>query len=465
MMQQGQSVSDILYITPEGAPMVFTPPSDALEDNGKIPDKKGYGFDACSPKMFLERADVKDGKVVFPGASSYEVMVLPNFKTMTPALLEKITSLVKSGAKIIGTPPLKSPSLVDYPNCDNQVLAMAEELWGTLESPQNLEQRKFGEGMIFWGGNLHNAETLGALYPDYESTVEILSLIGIHQDFNSKNNSIRYGHRKTTNKDIYFIANRTDTFQTTECNFRASGNPEIWITATGESRKIADYTVKNGITSIPMEFFPYESFFIVFVENKSSNSTTEKSEPNFLNLKEIKTLEGEWEVSFNPKMGGPKSIIFSILQDWTTHETRGIKYYSGIATYRKTFRVSNLVNQSYFIDLGVVHDIASVKLNGKDIGVVWCAPWRIDISEALNEGENELEIEVANRWINRLLGDQQKPDANVRFVKFENGLMGGKEFTTGRYTFTTEEAMKSFKFTEPLPSGLLGPVTIHEVIE
>ncbi len=465
MMQQGQSVSDILYITPEGAPMVFTPPSDALEDNGKIPDKKGYGFDACSPKMFLERADVKDGKVVFPGASSYEVMVLPNFKTMTPALLEKITSLVKSGAKIIGTPPLKSPSLVDYPNCDNQVLAMAEELWGTLESPQNLEQRKFGEGMIFWGGNLHNAETLGALYPDYESTVEILSLIGIHQDFNSKNNSIRYGHRKTTNKDIYFIANRTDTFQTTECNFRASGNPEIWITATGESRKIADYTVKNGITSIPMEFFPYESFFIVFVENKSSNSTIEKSEPNFLNLKEIKTLEGEWEVSFNPKMGGPKSIIFSILQDWTTHETRGIKYYSGIATYRKTFRVSNLVNQSYFIDLGVVHDIASVKLNGKDIGVVWCAPWRIDISEALNEGENELEIEVANRWINRLLGDQQKPDANVRFVKFENGLMGGKEFTTGRYTFTTEEAMKSFKFTEPLPSGLLGPVTIHEVIE
>jgi len=149
--------------------------------------------------------------------------------------------------------------------------------------------------------------------------------------------------------------------------------------------------------------------------------------------------------------------------DWTAHEMRGIKYYSGIASYKKTFNIEKLENKAYYIDLGVVHDIARVKLNGKDIGVVWCAPWRIDGSEALKEGENQLEIEVANRWINRLLGDRQKPDANVRTVKFENGLMGGKEYTTGRYTFTTDAAMESFKFTEPLSSGLLGPVTIQEV--
>jgi hypothetical protein len=75
------------------------------------------------------------------------------------------------------------------------------------------------------------------------------------------------------------------------------------------------------------------------------------------------------------------------------------------------------------------------------MGVIWCAPWRIDISNAFKEGNNELEMEVANRWINRLLGDQQEPDANVRTVKFENGLMGGQEFTTGRYTFTTKQSM------------------------
>jgi hypothetical protein len=142
---------------------------------------------------------------------------------------------------------------------------------------------------------------------------------------------------------------------------------------------------------------------------------------------------------------------------------REIKYYSGIASYQKTFQTDNLEDIKYYIDLGVVNDIARVKLNGKDLGVIWCAPWRIEISEALKEGENKLEIEVANRWINRLLGDRQEPDANVRTVKFENGLMGGQEFKTGRYTFTTKQAMGSFKFTEPLPSGLLGPVRIMKV--
>ena len=155
-----------------------------------------------------------------------------------------------------------------------------------------------------------------------------------------------------------------------------------------------------------------------------------------------------------------KKIKFDQLQDWTEHEKRGIKYYSGVASYAKRFSIGHIETGRYFIDLGVVNDIARVHLNGKDMGVIWCAPWHIDITEALKAGENELKIEVANRWINRLLGDRQKPDANVRTVKFENGLIGNQEFTTGRYTFTTELAMRSFNFTEPLPSGLLGPVEI-----
>ncbi len=82
----------------------------------------------------------------------------------------------------------------------------------------------------------------------------------------------------------------------------------------------------------------------------------------------------------------------------------------------------------------------------------------LNIETPFKEGNNELEIQVANRWINRLLGDRQQPDANLRTVKFENGLVGGQEFTTGRYTFITRLAMHSFKFTEPLSSGLMGPV-------
>jgi hypothetical protein len=89
----------------------------------------------------------------------------------------------------------------------------------------------------------------------------------------------------------------------------------------------------------------------------------------------------------------------------------------------------------------------------------------IDISTAIVDGENKLEIAVVNRWINRLLGDSREPDANVRTVKFENGLLEGREYFTGRYTFTNKSAMRSFGFTEPRPSRLLGPVSIMEAVK
>ena len=461
MMQQGQAVSDILYLTPEGAPMVFTPPADALEKNGSIPDKKGYGFDACSPKMLIEKADVANGKIVFTGATSYEILVLPDFKSMTPQLLQKIASLVEKGAKIIGNPPVKSPSLTGFPDCDIQVKTLAEKIWGTHQTPQEPVEVKYGKGAIYWGGELSRADS-GLIYPDYESTIKVLSKLGIQQDFQSENKKIRFGHKKTGDRDIYFVANRTDTIQTTNCLFRTEGEPEIWLGTTGEIRKIQEFSVENGITTIPLEFFPYESYFVVFNTGKKGKKSKEGG--NFPVYEELHTLEGSWKISFDPKMGGPEEIEFADLQDWSKHEMRGIKYYSGIATYRKTFNFSGIdKNAKFYLDLGVVNDIALVKLNGKELGVIWCAPWRIEISGALKEGNNELEIEVANRWINRLLGDKLEPDANVRKVKFENGLLGGKEFTTGRYTFTLEQALRSFNFTEPLPSGLLGPVKIEKV--
>jgi len=466
MIQQGQAVSDILYLTPEGAPMIFTPPADALEENGAIPDKKGYGFDGCSPKMFMERAEVKNGKIVFPGASSYEIMVLPNFETMTPELLSEIASMVEKGARIIGTPPVKSPSLTGYPDCDHQVRAMAKELWGTLQTPGKMSERIYGEGCIYWGGELSKAYSDTTLYPDYESTRKVLERVNIQKDFVSGNNKIRFGHRKTGDEDIYFVSNRTREFQNTECVFRATGKPELWEGVTGKSRELRQYTTGDGKTTIELEFDPYESYFIIFRQKMVSGSVAKESNPNFPEYMEIKSIEGPWELAFNPEWGGPEKIIFDKLQDWTEHEMRGIKYYSGKATYTRAFDIAqiNRNNSNLYLDLGVVKDVARVRLNGKDVGVIWCAPWRIDITRAIVEGKNIIEIEVANRWINRLLGDSQEPDANVRTVKFKNGLMGGKEYITGRYTFTTEASMRSFNFTEPLSSGLLGPVTIQEAV-
>jgi hypothetical protein len=465
MMQQGQGVSDILYLTPEGAPMVFNPPADALFKNGAIPDKKGYGFDGCSPKMLLERADVENGRIVFPCATSYRIMVLPNSKTMTPELLEKIASLVEKGATLIGSPPVKSPGLTGYPACDERVKTIAVKLWGILETPGTINKRTYGKGQLIWGGELSNLSP-DSLYPAYAKTAEILSGLNIPEDFSSDNNCIRFGHRRTIEWDIYFIANRTDTFQQVTCRFRAVGEPELWNGTTGETRKITHYTVRDGITIIPLEFFPHESFLITFSSGSNGQDSTGSGNGNFPLISPLISLEGPWNVQFDTIWGGPGKVEFKRLRDWTEHEMRGIKYYSGIATYSKSFKFSNKPgNSRYYIDLGEVHDIARVTLNGKEMGIIWCAPWRLDITKALRKGENKLEIGVANRWINRLVGDRLPPDAGARKVRFENGMLGGKEFLTGRYTFTLDAAMKSFRFTEPLPSGLLGPVTIQEILK
>ncbi|HEX5791027.1 MAG TPA: glycosyl hydrolase, partial [Luteolibacter sp.] len=125
ILRQGVTVSDVLYLTPEGAPQIFLAPPSALEGTGTLLDKKGYGFDGCSPKILMARAEVKDGLIAFPGGTSYRLMVLPQVETMTPALLGKIRDLVKAGATIVGNPPLKSPGLSGYPDCDTELQTLA----------------------------------------------------------------------------------------------------------------------------------------------------------------------------------------------------------------------------------------------------------------------------------------------------------------------------------------------------
>ena len=204
-----------------------------------------------------------------------------------------------------------------------------------------------------------------------------------------------------------------------------------------------------------MTFEPYQSFFVVFSQRGPSKPTQRPAGVNFPKAEVVTTLEGPWEVSFDPKWGGPKTITFETLQDWTKNDLRGIKYYSGIAIYGKTFDLSHQEGKQIYLDLGTVHDIARVKLNGKDLGVIWCAPWRVDITEAVKTRDNVLEISVANRWPNRLLGDQQAPDKDVRTVQWKSGFLEGKVYKTGRYTFTTGRGPGKL-----LASGLLGPVQI-----
>lgn len=454
ILRQGVTVSDVLYLTPEGAPHIFLAPPSALEGSGTLLDKKGYGFDGCSPKILMARAEVKDGRIAFPGGTSYRLMVLPQVETMTPALLGKIRDLVKAGATVVGNPPIQSPSLVDYPVCDKELQTLAKELWGTLEAPPAVTKRTFGQGTIHWCGKL-SPGSQAPLYPEYDLTSELLKGMGVVEDFTATG-PVRYGHRRTKDRDIYFVSNRSSAPVKADCRFRVGqGHPQLWNPVTGEQRALHQFEQKDGTTTIPMEFDALQSFFVVFGGKSQTPALPGK---NFPELKPLLELSGSWEVAFDPKWGGPEKITFDTLQDWTKRSEDGIKYYSGIASYRKTFQIAELPKGRTYLALGTVHDMARVTLNGKDLGVVWCAPWRIELTGALKAGDNQFTIEVANRWPNRMVGDMQPADANAREVQPPPGFLGGKPIKTGRYTYCTHDP---FKPGSPLlPSGLLGPVSI-----
>ncbi len=462
LLQQGRTVADILYLTPEGAPMVFTPPSSALVGNDTLPDRKGYNFDGCAPSVLIAKARVLNHQIVFPGGATYRLLVLPAFETMTPALLNKIESLVRGGAVVIGNPPQKSPSLVNYPECDRIIRSESLKLWGGLKPSNDAVIRPYGKGRIYWGGTL-SLHASKELYPSYEVTAEILNKLGAQEDFTTTG-PVRYTHRKTKTEDIYFVSNKTDQSVQSVCFFNVKGEvPELWDPITGETRKLPVYSQQRGGIVIPLKFDSYQSFFIVLKKPTIPTSSYPKSvKDNFPDKVFVKTIDGPWTVSFDPKWGGPESVVFDQLVDWTLRQEEGIRYYSGIATYNKTFKMPEEKNKSskqdIYLNLGEVNNLARVWLNGKDLGVVWTAPWQLKITGALRSGDNELKIEIANLWPNRLIGDEQKPDDGIKDGQWPEWLIKGEKRTSGRYTFC---AYRFYKADSPLfKSGLIGPVRI-----
>ena len=457
LLRQGEAVSDILYLTPEGAPHIFEPPADAITCGSRLRDKKGHAFDACTPRILAMRAEVKGDRITFPGGAAYRVMVLPNTTRMTPETLEVIDRLVQAGATIIGNPPSKSPSLVNFPEADRKLQNLATEMWGGTAIPEDVTRVSRGRGAIYWGGGLNS----GGDHPGYAPVSKLLAELGVPEDFSSPSDKIRFKHRMTDDRHIYFLSNRSAERVVTEGIFRVDGlRPELWDPMSGETRALPEFSHADGRTSVPLVFEPYQGYFILFP--RSASAKPDASGRNFASLTPLMTLEGSWEVAFDPTSGGPGKTTFGSLIDWTSHSEEGIRYYSDTATYRKSFDAPGLPavgNAKILLDLGTVHSIGRVRLNGKDLGVVWTAPWRVDVTDAIRPAGNQLEIDVANSWVNRLIGDLQAHNHNQRTISWPSGMLGGKKHGAGRYSFVTRSP---YKKDSPLtPAGLLGPVSLR----
>ncbi len=179
-------------------------------------------------------------------------------------------------------------------------------------------------------------------------------------------------------------------------------------------------------------------------------------------------VAGPWDLSFPPGLGAPARVALDQLISWTDHPDEGVRYFSGTATYVTHVDIAAHAladGQRVALDLGDVREIAEVRLNGTDLGILWKPPFRVDVTSAAKPGRNRLEVRVTNLWPNRLIGDEQlPPDAEYSpggpIRAWPEWLVKGTPRpATGRVTFTTWQHWT--KDSPLLESGLLGPVTLH----
>jgi alpha-L-rhamnosidase len=415
MLQQGRFAADLIYFYGEDSNLT------AIFDK-KSPDvPTGYGFDYVNADAVIHELKVVDGCIQTSGGMSYRVLGLdPYSQHMSLPVLRAIHKLVEDGAVVAGPKPKDDPSLADD---QAEFKKLNDELFG-----DGTGTHKVGRGSVYAGQNLGAVFKAMNLAQDFEYTKP------------DSDTRLEFVHRKLADGDVYFVDNRSDRAAQVQATFRVTGKEaELWHAETGQAEP-ASFNAAAGRTTVPLDLEPWGSVFVVFRKSTASASRTLPSEQKA----ELATLSGPWKLDFQPGRGAPESISVDALSSWSESSDPGVKYFSGMGTYSKTITASAswLAKGAHvWIDLGDVKNLAEVSVNGKSLGIVWHAPYRVDATSALRPGVNELVIRVVNAWVNRLIGDQQ-PGAT-------------------KYTFAD---VKPYKASSPLlPSGLLGPVTIYSV--
>ena len=460
MLQQGLYVADLAYFIGEDAPKM----AGILDPE----PPKGYSYDLINGDVIRERLSIRDGRLTLPDGMSYKILVLPPLDNMRPELLEKIRDLVSAGGTVYGPPPTHSPSLQDYPDADEKVRELVKEIWQDCDG-KKITSARLGEGGVFWGLSLDQA----------------LKELGTPRDVHLEEHpDILWIHRGTEDMDIYFLSNQGEETVWIDPVFRVKDKqPACWDAVTGSMHKTAAFEKQEQGTMVPLELGARESVFVVFREapelrdplravlkdgqdirpdimltdhgielylsdNGSYSLASVSGKESLIAVTDIPEpikVSGPWEVGFSPGWGAPESTRLDQLINWAESSDQGIKYYSGKATYQNQIELpGSLFSQDYrlILDLGAVGNIATVRVNGVELGKFWHHPMEIDITGALRPGNNELEVEITSTLRNRLIGDARYPEQAKTWLATDLRLTGKEEL---------------------IPSGLIGPVKIKVI--
>ena len=489
MLQQGEEVVDSLAIDSP-----FQSKASKVVDPRTLenPVQKSEHCDLISSYDFVnDDTHVVDGQVQLASGRKYHYLTYPANGVVLPEVAAKLKRLLDEGATLVTTRFKKSSSLKDYPACDQAIATISAGIW---------DSGKY-QNQLF--GNTAAAVKRLALSPDYE----IHSAAGV--------DSVKVLHRLSPEADIYFVVNRLSQPQNFAVDFRVAGKqPELWQAEDLSISEAPVWNGQNGRTTVSLSLGCQQSVFVVFrrpAENgdhpisvtvgdgatewnvgrdlsgnsvfQSATNNTAKMVYSSGKVKTVLTapiapeqIDGAWEVSFTPKLGAPFQLLFPELVDFSQHGDLRVKYFSGTATYRKVIRLNAAqisAHRRVILDLGTMNDIATVSINGRAAKVLWFAPYTMDVTGLLREGDNQLEVAVTDNWANAIIGDEQipadfeippsaEPHKNVKgygLPRFPDWFINGLPRPSARKTFTTWSYYG--KDSELKPAGLDGPVQLR----
>jgi len=451
----------------------------------------GYDYDYINEEAILTRMQVREGRLVLPPCPakpgepigdvvSYRLLVLPDRTAISPEVLRRIGELVEAGATVAGPRPARSNSLRGFPDCDRQVRELAARIWGDCDGDR-VRSHAFGKGRVVW--NIPLADVLAGMEVAADFVAENVVLADRHID---------HIHRTTGDEEIYFVSNSSTNREVVRCRFRvgAGRSPSLWHAGDGAVTPCHAYTVDGGFTRVTLDLAPASSVFVVFAKDAGRDHLVridrtaasdagapagDRPEIEVLAMTaggvqarvwqpgvyRVQTaagltgkmvveavpadqaIEGPWRVTFEEGRGAPNEVAMPALADWTASSDPGVRHFSGHATYRVAFTLPDTASGGrtpVVLDLGAVKEVAVVRVNGREAGVLWKEPRRVDIARLVQSGRNQLEITVVNTWNNRLAGDARAaPEARI----------------------TRTNLTRKFGGNAPLlPSGLLGPVSL-----
>ena len=401
MLSQGRYVADIAYLYGEDT----NPSARFYTTENEAPS--GYNYDYVNAEILQDVLKVKGGKLLAESGAEYSVVMIDTaIHKMSIGLVRTLDRISSKGVMICGNRPQRCASL----GYDAEFESLCDKIWSrsNVRRPQDL----------------------------------ILSLkdAGKSEDAILGRDSLSFVHRKMKWGEIYWVANISSQPCEVEVSLNVEGyEPEIW-NATDCSREKVSYSIEGGRTKILLNMERDDAQFIVLAKKTKCKSANY----NKLEQTTLKEISGEWALSFPSERGAPKHIYCDSLINLSQSEQEEVKYYSGSIIYSKEFSIDSLP-ETAVIDLGRVHNMARVYLNGQDLGLAWKEPYRLNCSKSLKLGVNTLEIKVINSWANRLIGDARSP------------------VNATKYSFTSETY---YATEDPLPaSGLLGPVRLIEIKE